>query len=329
MKRIRYRICLLFAAVLLLGLMTSALASGGPSAQDLKDINSGIEYPKDNEYFSEYRYATIKAPGGHSVYAYGSADHLGSQYTALDGDRVLMLAERNGYTCCIVLSQNRGRWINSNYLIPEPVATPTPTPVPPATPKPVSTPRPVTGNSSSSYLDRYKDMISEIQDETTDSYARLYNTGMCYDFNGDGYKDLALLYSKDGKKLYAKLACRKSDGKIQNLEQYVCDLVDGSRAVIHSGSQEDYTLIHISWLNEVGSEQEGRDSVILLTEDGFEVLTKLEWVLYDNGDSGEFYVDGEKNDELFSKVLSTIEYEICSWPDDNADSLSSVMNAIK
>ena len=90
-----------------------------PSAADLKAINSGIEYPREDEYRDSYEYAVVKAPHGHSVYGFGSADHMGSSYTVLDGERVLMLADRNGYTCVIVLSQNKGRWINSNYLVPE------------------------------------------------------------------------------------------------------------------------------------------------------------------------------------------------------------------
>ena len=90
-----------------------------PSAADLEAINSGIEYPREDEYHDSYEYAIVKAPHGHSVYGFGSADHLGSSYTVLDGEKVLVLADRKGYSCVIVLSQNKGRWINSNYLFSE------------------------------------------------------------------------------------------------------------------------------------------------------------------------------------------------------------------
>ena len=90
-----------------------------PSAADLEAINSGIEYPREDEYKDSYEYAIVKAPHGHSVYGFGSADHLGSSYTVLDGEKVLVLADRKGYSCVIVLSQNKGRWINSNYLFSE------------------------------------------------------------------------------------------------------------------------------------------------------------------------------------------------------------------
>ena len=89
-----------------------------PSEKDLKEIKSGIEYPKADEYLQDYVYATVKAPKGHSVLGFGSADHQGSSYTVLDGEVVKVLAERKGYSCCIVLSQSKGRWINSEYLVP-------------------------------------------------------------------------------------------------------------------------------------------------------------------------------------------------------------------
>ena len=89
-----------------------------PGPWDLTIIGSQIEYPKGNEYLEEYRYATVKAPHGHSVYGYGSADRLGSCYTVLDGETVKIIAERNGYSCCVVLSMKRARWINSEYLVP-------------------------------------------------------------------------------------------------------------------------------------------------------------------------------------------------------------------
>ena len=95
-----------------------------PSAGDLDAIRSGIEYPKDNEYLDWYQYATVSAPHGHSVYGFGSADHSGTAHTVLDGEQVLVLAERKGYACVIVLSQNKGRWINMEHLIFDQEMTP-------------------------------------------------------------------------------------------------------------------------------------------------------------------------------------------------------------
>lgn len=115
MKRLISLFCML---VLMHMLFPTVFAADRPSAADLEEIGSQIEYPKGNEFFDEYRYATVKAPHGHSVFGFGSADHLGSSYTVLDGERVLILAERKGYSCVIVLSQHKGRWINSDYLIP-------------------------------------------------------------------------------------------------------------------------------------------------------------------------------------------------------------------
>ncbi len=89
-----------------------------PSEEDLRAINSGIEYPRADEYFDHYVYAVVRAPHGHSVLGFGTARHDGSSYTVLDGEEVIVLAERKGYSCCIVVSQQKARWINSEYLVP-------------------------------------------------------------------------------------------------------------------------------------------------------------------------------------------------------------------
>ena len=89
-----------------------------PSEADLRAINSGIEYPKADEYFDHYVYAVVRAPHGHSVLGFGTAKHDGTSHTVLDGEEVKILAERNGYSCCIVISQQKARWINTEYLVP-------------------------------------------------------------------------------------------------------------------------------------------------------------------------------------------------------------------
>lgn len=114
----------LMVLILLLGVLPSAFAEEKPGAHDLEEIKSGIEYPRESEYLDEYIYAVVEAPHGHSVFGYGSADRLGSRYSVKHGERVKILAERKGVSCVIVLSQKKGRWINSEYLIPENVEIP-------------------------------------------------------------------------------------------------------------------------------------------------------------------------------------------------------------
>ena len=117
MKHTYRSIACLLAMILIMSLMPSAFAEGKPGAQDLQEIGSQIEYPKGNEYLAEYEYAEVRAPKGHSVLGFGSADHQGSRYTVLNGEKVKILAERKGYSCVIVLSQAKGRWVNTKYLI--------------------------------------------------------------------------------------------------------------------------------------------------------------------------------------------------------------------
>ena len=113
-----YPLTILLLFLLLGGIFPAAAAEGKPGREDLEAINSGIEYPKEDEYLDEYIYAEVFAPHGHSVFGFGSADRQGSRYTVLNGEQVKILAERNGIACVIVLSQNRARWINSLYLFP-------------------------------------------------------------------------------------------------------------------------------------------------------------------------------------------------------------------
>ena len=88
-----------------------------PSAADLEAIHSEILFPEERDYLDEYSYATVEAPGGHSVYSFGSAAHDGTPQTLLNGEKVLILAEHKGYSCVIVLSQQKARWVNSDYLV--------------------------------------------------------------------------------------------------------------------------------------------------------------------------------------------------------------------
>ena len=113
MKRILAMLC---AVLMILSLLPCAFAAKGPSKADLEAIKSGIEYPKAKEYLDDYAYGTIVAPKGHSVYCYGSADRKGSQYTVLDGEKVVVLARRGEMLCVIVSSQNRGRWVREKYV---------------------------------------------------------------------------------------------------------------------------------------------------------------------------------------------------------------------
>ena len=113
MKKTIAVLCML---IMIFTLAPSGFAAAGPSAADLKEIGSQIEYPKDREYLSDYAYGTIVAPKGHSVYCYGSADRKGSQYTVLDGEEVVVLAKRDEMLCVIIPAQNRGRWVRDEYV---------------------------------------------------------------------------------------------------------------------------------------------------------------------------------------------------------------------
>ena len=84
----------------------------GPGESDLKAINSGIEYPKAKEYWSDYGYGSVTAKWGDTVACYGTADCKGSKYSVPVGEDVVALASRGDMLCVIIPSQNKARWIN-------------------------------------------------------------------------------------------------------------------------------------------------------------------------------------------------------------------------
>lgn len=84
-----------------------------PSKKDLEAIKSGIEYPKSKEYWDDYGFGTVNAPGGHSVYCYGSADMAGAKYSVKHGAEVIVLASRGQMLCVIIPSLKKARWIRS------------------------------------------------------------------------------------------------------------------------------------------------------------------------------------------------------------------------
>ena len=88
-----------------------------PCAEDIGRTGCTIEYPKDDEYYDHYEYAIVDAPKGHSILGFATADHSGNGSTVLDGERVTILAERNGWACVIIRSTNKARWVNMEHLI--------------------------------------------------------------------------------------------------------------------------------------------------------------------------------------------------------------------
>ena len=104
---------LVYAMIMMLSVFPPAYAAYGPGARDLESIGSQIEYPKENEYWSDYGYGMVNSRWDNdSVYCYGTADHSSSKYTVPVCADVVVLAERGDMLCVIISSQNKARWIN-------------------------------------------------------------------------------------------------------------------------------------------------------------------------------------------------------------------------
>ena len=90
-----------------------------PGDKDLDQIGAEIEYPEQKDYLEQYLYAWTKAPVEGGIPAFRTADRTAEIATLRSGEKVVVLASKDGSACVIALEDNRAFWIDSNMLLPE------------------------------------------------------------------------------------------------------------------------------------------------------------------------------------------------------------------
>lgn len=178
----------------------------------------------------------------------------------------------------------------------------------------------------STLLQAYKEVTDAVIEATTDDFAAECSRGNLYDYDGDGYPELVLLYSLDGIALESAIFRRTDDSAapICMQQELWHILAGGAGGAIYSGTLD--TGDPVIFLEETSWEGEtkiGKDYVYSLSGADIEYLYRLEWYADVEGDLVNCWVF-DANDELMSRdnveqflnIYNAREYYEASYPSD-------------
>lgn len=175
-------------------------------------------------------------------------------------------------------------------------------------------------------LQAYKNATEAVIDATTDDFAAECSRGNLYDYDGDGYPELVLLYSLDGISLHSAIFRRTDDSASPVcLERELWSgMAGGASGAIFSGTLDTgESVIFLESTNWEGETKVGKDYVYGLAETDIEPLYCLEWFADIDGNLINCWVfdaDGEllsrDNTEQFMNVYNAREYYEATYPSD-------------
>lgn len=191
------------------------------------------------------------------------------------------------------------------------------------------TPPPVTAQGIpvadiAALLESYRELTDIVMEQTTSDFAAQYNGGNLYDYDGDGYPELVLLYSLDGEALKA-LIVRHSDDEPIVLEKELWHfMAGGAAASIYTGTLDTGDpVVFLESTSWEGETKIGKDYVYSLSGSGIEYLYRLEWYADAEGDLINCWVF-DADDELMSRdnaaqfmnIFNAREYCEAAYPSD-------------
>ena len=166
-------------------------------------------------------------------------------------------------------------------------------------------------------LNAYKSVVDSIIGETTDTgYASEHNCGYLWDYDGDSYPEMVLLYSRDGTELHALIARRTDDSRTPRcMDILLCYLAGGADGAIASGTLDGEPVLHLLYNNFDGDGQQvGTDYVFSLANTDITQLYELEWTADSEGYiqtcsvmSPDGSVQSTDTDE-FMRIYGAMEY---------------------
>lgn len=189
----------------------------------------------------------------------------------------------------------------------------------PAAPAPTQTPAETDAATEdfAALLNAYKSVVDSIIGETTDTgYASEHNCGYLWDYDGDSYPEMVLLYSRDGTELHALIARRTDDSRTPRcMDILLCYLAGGADGAIASGTLDGEPVLHLLYNNFDGDGQQvGTDYVFSLANTDITQLYELEWTADSEGYiqtcsvmSPDGSVQSTDTDE-FMRIYGAMEY---------------------
>lgn len=173
-------------------------------------------------------------------------------------------------------------------------------------------------------LEAYKSATNAVLEATTDDFAAEYSCGNLYDYDGDGYPELILLYSLDGLALEAVIFRRTDDSAepVCTQRELWAGMAGGAAGSIYAGTLDTGDpVIFLEATNWEGETKVGRDYVYSLSDTGIEYLYHLEWFADMEGDLINCWVfdaDDElmsrDNVEQFLNIYNAREYYEAAYP---------------
>lgn len=175
-------------------------------------------------------------------------------------------------------------------------------------------------------LQAYKAATNAVMEATTDDFAAEWNRGNLYDYDGDGYPELILLYSLDGIALESVIF-RRTDDSAEPLclqKELWAGMAGGAAGSIYSGTLDTgESVIFLESTNWEGETKIGKDYVYSLSGSGIEYLYRLEWYADAEGDLINCWVF-DADDELMSRdnaaqfmnIFNAREYCEAAYPSD-------------
>lgn len=175
-------------------------------------------------------------------------------------------------------------------------------------------------------LNAYKNATDAVIDATTDDFAAECSRGNLYDYDGDGYPELVLLYSLDGIALESVIFRRTDDSAEPRClqKELWAGMAGGAAGSIYSGTLDTgESVIFLEATNWEGETKVGRDYVYSLANTDIEYLYHLEWYADIDGNLINCWVF-DANDELLSQdnveqfmsIYDAREYYEATYPSD-------------
>ncbi len=90
-----------------------------PGSKDLDRIGSDIEYPEPTDYLEKYLYGLTRTSKDGKIPAFRTADRTAVVAELKDGEKVVVLAERDGSSCVVILESNKAFWVSSEDIVYE------------------------------------------------------------------------------------------------------------------------------------------------------------------------------------------------------------------